>query len=119
MFGLTLMCLRSRLRPQSMVDFAELWMHLWDEHLCCGSLKESLKQKIMSHSECKEPPEHPTPVSPLPFTSQEIQQDVFQGGMDMRMTMMTITITMITMMARRKRRMMMTMRWRETMKKTI
>ena len=75
MFGLTLTRLRSRLRPQSMVDFAELRMHLRDEHLRCGLLKESLKRKITSHSECKEPPEHPTSVSPLPSTSQEIQRD--------------------------------------------
>ena len=80
MFGLTLTCLRSCLQPQSMVDFAELWMHLQDEHLCCGLLKESLKQKITSHSECKEPPEHPTSVSPLPSTLQEIQWDVVSGG---------------------------------------
>lgn len=80
MFGLTLTHLRSRLRPQLMVDFAELRMHLRDEHLRCGLLKESLKRKITSHSECKEPPEHPAPVSSLPSTSQEIQQDVFSGG---------------------------------------
>ena len=80
MFGLTLTRLRSRLWPQSMVDYAELWMHLCDEHIRCGLLKGSLKQKITSHSECKEPPEHPTLVSPLPSTSQEIQWDVVSGG---------------------------------------
>lgn len=50
MFGITLTRLRSRLRPQAMTDLAELRMHLRDEHLKAGSVKERYKRKITSHS---------------------------------------------------------------------
>jgi hypothetical protein len=49
MFGITLSRLRSRLRPQAMTDLAELRLHLRDEHLKSGRIKERMKRKMTSH----------------------------------------------------------------------
>ena len=49
MFGITLSRLRSRLRPQAMTDLAELRLHLRDEHLKTGQVKERMKRKMTSH----------------------------------------------------------------------
>lgn len=49
MFGVTLSRLRSRLRPQAMTDLAELRLHLRDEHLKSGRVKERMKRKMTSH----------------------------------------------------------------------
>jgi hypothetical protein len=48
MFGITLTRLRSRLRPQTMTDLAELRMYLRDEHIKSGELKERLRKRTMT-----------------------------------------------------------------------
>ena len=49
MFGITLSRLQSRLQPQVMTDLAEIHLHLRDEHLKTGQVKERMKQKMTSH----------------------------------------------------------------------
>jgi hypothetical protein len=55
MFGITLTRLRSRLRPQAMINLAELQMHLRDEHNRSGVVNERLKRAITSHSNSTQP----------------------------------------------------------------
>ncbi|GLB41919.1 hypothetical protein LshimejAT787_1005190 [Lyophyllum shimeji] len=50
-FGTTLTRLRSRLRSKSMVDLAELRVHLRNEHVREGRVKARLKRKMTTHDD--------------------------------------------------------------------
>lgn len=79
MFGLILTRLRSRLRPRALTDLAELRMHLRDEHVRYGKVKERLKRNTTSHSEQGggEPPNSDlTTDNTMRMTEDQESQDI-------------------------------------------
>ena len=65
-FGITFTRLHSRLRPQAMTNLAKLRMHLRDEHIRSGVVKERVKRTITSHSNSAQPPEQQQQVPEPP-----------------------------------------------------
>ncbi|KAG5637263.1 hypothetical protein H0H81_005196 [Sphagnurus paluster] len=74
-FGTTLTRLRSRLRTKTMVNLAELRLHLRNEHIQTGRIKQRLKRKLTTHHESAEQHSVPEPPPDNPADNDEDNDD--------------------------------------------